>query len=120
MKDFEILLVEDEKQMAMFLEMELNHEGYKADVAYQRNLIIILKLKSLLIKQKIEEEDKDLVYKNLRIESKEYGVGYIQIVKDMDNEYDFMKILFVFMAIADFIGIIASIILGHSISKNYC
>lgn len=34
MKDFKILLVEDEKQMAMFIEMELNHEGYKVDVAY--------------------------------------------------------------------------------------
>ena len=32
--DFKILLVEDEKQMAMFIEMELNHEGYKVDVAY--------------------------------------------------------------------------------------
>jgi len=31
---FKILLVEDEKQMAMFVEMELNHEGYKADVVY--------------------------------------------------------------------------------------
>jgi two-component system response regulator ArlR len=34
MKDFKILLVEDEKQMAMFIEMELNHEGYKVDIAY--------------------------------------------------------------------------------------
>lgn len=34
MKDFRILLVEDEKQMAMFIEMELNHEGYKVDIAY--------------------------------------------------------------------------------------
>ena len=34
MKDFKILLVEDEKQMAMFIEMELDHEGYKVDVAY--------------------------------------------------------------------------------------
>ncbi|MBU3108046.1 response regulator transcription factor [Clostridium gasigenes] len=34
MKNFKILLVEDEKQMAMFIEMELNHEGYKVDVAY--------------------------------------------------------------------------------------
>lgn len=31
---FKILLVEDEKQMAMFIEMELNHEGYKVDIAY--------------------------------------------------------------------------------------
>jgi two-component system, OmpR family, response regulator ArlR len=34
LKDFKILLVEDEKQMAMFIEMELNHEGYKVDAAY--------------------------------------------------------------------------------------
>ena len=68
--------------------------------------------------RKFEEDDKRLVYKNLRIESKEHGVVYIQIVKDMDNEYDFMKILFIFTAIADFLGIIASIILGYSMSKK--
>ena len=34
MENFKILLVEDEKLMAMFIEMELNHEGYKVDVAY--------------------------------------------------------------------------------------
>ena len=34
MKDFRILLVEDEKLMSMFVEMELNHEGYDVDLAY--------------------------------------------------------------------------------------
>lgn len=34
MTDFKILLVEDEKLMSMFIEMELSHEGYKVDVAY--------------------------------------------------------------------------------------
>lgn len=34
MRDFKILLVEDEKQMSMFIEMELVHEGYKVDTAY--------------------------------------------------------------------------------------
>ena len=33
MKNFKILLVEDEKLMSMFVEMELNHEGYNVDVA---------------------------------------------------------------------------------------
>ena len=51
-----------------------------------------------------KEDDKHLVYKNLRVETKEYGDIYIQVVKNMDNEYDFMKILFILMAIADFIG----------------
>lgn len=32
--DFKILLVEDERQMSMFIEMELTHEGYKVDTAY--------------------------------------------------------------------------------------
>ncbi len=34
MGKFKILIIEDEKQMAMFIEMELNHEGYKTDIAY--------------------------------------------------------------------------------------
>lgn len=65
-----------------------------------------------------KENDRHLVYKNLKIQTEKYGPAYIQIVKDMNNEYDFMKILFALMAIADFIGVIASIILGYSISKK--
>ncbi|MGV8980711.1 sensor histidine kinase [Clostridium sp.] len=65
-----------------------------------------------------KENDRHLVYKNLKIETEKYGPSYIQIVKDMNNEYDFMKILFALMAIADFIGVIISIILGYSISKK--
>jgi two-component system response regulator ArlR len=34
MNDYKILIVEDEKQMALFIEMELTHEGYKVDVVY--------------------------------------------------------------------------------------
>jgi len=66
----------------------------------------------------VEEKGKDLLYKNVKFESKEYGIVYIQIVKNMDNEYYFMEILFVFMAIADFIGMIASLILGYIVSKR--
>ncbi|MCR3761041.1 response regulator transcription factor [Clostridium felsineum] len=35
MKNFKILLVEDEKQMSMFIEMELTHEGYEVEVSYE-------------------------------------------------------------------------------------
>lgn len=34
MKTFKILLIEDEKQMSMFIKMELTHEGYEVDTAY--------------------------------------------------------------------------------------
>ncbi|BCZ46202.1 hypothetical protein psyc5s11_22690 [Clostridium gelidum] len=66
----------------------------------------------------LEEKDKDLLYKNVKFESKEYGIVYIQIVKNMENEYYFIEILFAFMAIADFIGMIASLILGYIVSTR--
>jgi two-component system response regulator ArlR len=34
LKEFRILIIEDEKQMSQLLEMELAHEGYKVDTAY--------------------------------------------------------------------------------------
>jgi signal transduction histidine kinase len=66
----------------------------------------------------LEDKERHLVYKNVKFEGKKYGTVYIQIVKDMHNEYEFMKILFWVMAVADFIGIIASIILGYMVSKR--
>lgn len=67
---------------------------------------------------KKEAGEKHILFENIKIDSKDYETAYLQIVKDMDNEYDFMKILFVLMAIADFIGVIASIIIGYIISKK--
>ncbi|AWI05824.1 sensor histidine kinase [Clostridium drakei] len=66
----------------------------------------------------MEDKERHLTYKNVKYESKKYSTVYIQIVKDMHNEYEFMKILFVVMAAADFIGVIASIILGYMVSKE--
>lgn len=66
----------------------------------------------------VEKKEKHLLYENTTINSPKYGNLHIQIVKDMDREYEFLKILFVFMAISDFIGIIASIILGYIFSKR--
>ena len=40
LKNFKILLVEDEKQMAMFIEIELSHEGYKVDVEHEWREVI--------------------------------------------------------------------------------
>jgi DNA-binding response OmpR family regulator len=34
LKDYEILIIEDEKKMSMFIQMELDHEGYVTDVEY--------------------------------------------------------------------------------------
>ncbi|MBV7271664.1 HAMP domain-containing histidine kinase [Clostridiaceae bacterium UIB06] len=66
----------------------------------------------------LEDKERHLVYKSVDLQSGKNGTVNVQIVKDMHNEYDFMKILFGVMAIADFIGIIASIIVGYMISKR--
>ena len=34
MKNYKILIIEDEKKMSMFMQMELNHEGYATDAEY--------------------------------------------------------------------------------------
>ncbi|MDP4143637.1 MAG: HAMP domain-containing sensor histidine kinase [Bacillota bacterium] len=66
----------------------------------------------------LEEMERHLVFENIKIQDSQSGIIYIQIVKDMEKEYNFLEILFVFMAAADFIGIIASILLGYIVSKR--
>ena len=95
----------------------LKLDGVVLDISKEFNYNIKIEQPFDKIK-KIKQNDKTLIYKNLKIETVEYGSVYIQIVKDMDNEYDFLKILFAFMAMADFIGVIASILLGYGISKK--
>lgn len=34
MEDYKILIIEDERQIARFIELELKHEGYAVDIAY--------------------------------------------------------------------------------------
>lgn len=86
---------------------ETNKFNYNIQIRHQYNRII-----------HIEEEGKHLIYQNIKINNNIYGTLYVQILKDMENEYDFLKILFVVMAVADFIGIVASIILGYIVSKR--
>lgn len=56
-EDYKILIVEDEKQMAMFIEMELNHEGYKVDVVYDGREAL----------EKAEKNEYDLVLLDIMI-----------------------------------------------------
>jgi signal transduction histidine kinase len=64
------------------------------------------------------DNERHLDYKNIKFQDTKYGNIYIQIVKDMRHEYRFMDMLVVVMAIADLIGIIASIIVGYIVSKR--
>lgn len=68
--------------------------------------------------KRLEESDKHLLFEESEIESKNYGKVYLQVVKDMYSEYYLLKVLFVILAITDFIGMIVSILLGYIVSKK--
>ncbi|MEA4827136.1 MAG: response regulator transcription factor [Clostridium sp.] len=57
MKDFKVLLVEDEKQMSMFIQMELTHEGYEVDAAYEGREAL----------KKVENTEYDLILLDIMI-----------------------------------------------------
>ncbi|WP_341466775.1 response regulator [Clostridium fermenticellae] len=57
MRKFKILLVEDEKQMSMFIEMELIHEGYEVDTAYDGRKAL----------EKVEKRDYNLILLDIMI-----------------------------------------------------
>ncbi|MDP4183510.1 MAG: two-component sensor histidine kinase, partial [Bacillota bacterium] len=54
--------------------------------------------------RKVEVDETHLVIKNLRIISNGSTKAYLQVAKNMEREYAFIKLLFIIMAIADFIG----------------
>jgi signal transduction histidine kinase len=82
---------------------------YNYRIKFQNNYNNILQL---------EEGDRHLLFENVKIQSNNYGTVTLQIVKDMDKEYDFLGMLFFLMTVADLIGVISSIIIGYIISKK--
>lgn len=67
---------------------------------------------------KIEKDQRLLVYKTTSIESKSNKIFHLIVIKDMDNEYHFFKILFINMVISNVIGIIIALISGAFVSKR--
>ncbi|MCF6095273.1 ATP-binding protein [Microaerobacter geothermalis] len=68
--------------------------------------------------QKIEAGENHLVFRNSKVILNNGETIYLQVVKDMENEYGFMKILFLLMIMADAIGIILSLFIGFIISRR--
>lgn len=66
----------------------------------------------------LDHKGRHFEYKSVEYNSRDYGEVYFQIIKDMKSEYNFMKMVFVLMTTADFIGIAASIIVGYIVSKK--
>jgi two-component system response regulator ArlR len=69
MDNFKILIVEDEKQMAMFIEMELRHEGYEVDIAYD----------GLTALQKVKKQTFDLIILDIMLP----GLDGMEVCKEV-------------------------------------
>ena len=67
---------------------------------------------------KIEKGEKHLVYKNSPIQVKNKETLHLIVVKDMEHEYRFLKLLFIMMAVSNAIGIIIALISGTFVSKR--
>lgn len=67
---------------------------------------------------KIQQDEKHLVYKNSLIESKNKKIFHLIVVKGMEHEYRFLKLLFIMMAVSNAIGIIVALISGTFVSKR--
>lgn len=74
MNDFKILLVEDEKQMAMFIEMELTHEGYKIDVEYDGREVV----------KKVKEVEYNLILLDVMIPNLN-GIEVCRRIREFSN-----------------------------------
>lgn len=65
-----------------------------------------------------EWNDRHFITENNRIPVKGTLAGYLQVSYDMRSEYHFIKLLFIFMAFADFIGVAFSILAGFLLSRR--
>ena len=74
MEKYKILVVEDEKQMSMFIEMELAHEGYKVDTVYDGREGL----------EKVENNEYDLILLDIMIPSLN-GIEVCRRIRQFSN-----------------------------------
>lgn len=66
----------------------------------------------------IERGKKHLVYKNSAITVKGNKIFHLIVIKDMEHEYRFLKLLSIMMAVSNILGIIIALISGSFVSKR--
>ncbi|BCZ46201.1 DNA-binding response regulator [Clostridium gelidum] len=74
MGNYKILIVEDEKQMSMFIEMELTHEGYEVETAYDGREGL----------EKVENNEYDLILLDIMIPSLN-GIEVCRRIRQFSN-----------------------------------
>lgn len=65
-----------------------------------------------------ESDDRHFIVENSWIAKNGRLIGYFQVSYNMRSEYRFIKLLFVFMAFADFLGVAFAILTGFLLSRR--
>lgn len=66
----------------------------------------------------VELHDRHFITESSEIRGNGKLLGYLQVSYDMHSEYRFIKLLFIFLAIADLLGVAFSILTGFLISRK--
>jgi len=67
---------------------------------------------------KTEIDGKNITYINGKVLTLQNGTVYFQVIKNSERDYDFIKVLFWLMLIADLFGVLFSIFIGFIVSKK--
>ena len=66
----------------------------------------------------MEAHDRHFIIENSRITENGQLAGYLQVSYNLHSEYRFIKLLFAFMAFADYLGVAFAILTGFLLSKR--
>ena len=65
-----------------------------------------------------ESHDRHFIVENTQITENNQLIGYLQVSYNLRSEYRFIKLLFAFMALADFLGMAFAILTGFLLSRR--
>jgi two-component system sensor histidine kinase ArlS len=68
--------------------------------------------------KEVEDDNDHFIVENRKIISNGQVKAYLQVIGNMEKENIFLKILFVLMAVSDFVGVAISLVAGYLVSKN--
>lgn len=88
------------------------------NIRFQSNLLEDVDMPVVPGYQELKIGERTFIYTTRFILDRGIFIGYIQLVREITSEYHFLRFLFLIMLITSFLGIIAAILTGHTITRK--
>src|SRR5690554_2508603 len=88
------------------------------NLRFQANLLADVDMPVVPGYQELKIGERTFIYTTRFILDRGIFIGYIQLVREITSEYHFLRFLFLIMLITSFLGIIAAILTGHTITRK--